>query len=93
MQAADGANQQILVSDSDEDAAAMPPPDAAELERQARALLKAEKRAAKAAKEERKRKELEAAEAFLKSAGVDPAELARLHSRHKVRKKGKKDRR
>lgn len=90
MQAADGANQRILVSDSDEEAA-VAPPDAAALEAHARELLKAEKRAAKAAKEARKRKELEAAEAFLRSAGVDPEDLAHRHTKKHKEKKEKKE--
>lgn len=89
-QAADGANQQILVSDSDEEVA-LAPPDAVALEAHARELLKAEKRAAKAAKEARKRKELEAAEAFLRSAGVDPEDLARRHTKKHKEKKEKKE--
>lgn len=53
---------------------------------QARLLIKAEKQLAKATRQERKRKELEAAEAFLRSAGVDPEDAARSHA-----KKAKKD--
>ncbi len=59
---------------------------------QARLLIKAEKQLAKATRQERKRKELEAAEAFLRSAGVDPEDAARSHvKRAKKDKNEKKD--
>lgn len=65
-----------------------------DLEQQARALLKQEKRSRK----ERKRKEVEAAEAFLRSAGVDPADAAlrpssKRHKKHdkKHKKRHRKD--
>mmetsp|Transcript_587 Transcript_587/g.1710 ORF Transcript_587/g.1710 Transcript_587/m.1710 type:complete len:297 (-) Transcript_587:90-980(-) len=85
----DGRNQQFLVTSSDEEN-----PPAVDLEQQARALLKQEKRSRK----ERKRKEVEAAEAFLRSAGVDPADAAlrpssKRHKKHdkKHKKRHRKD--
>ena len=59
-----------------------------ELEQQAKALLKQEKQS----KKDRKRKEVEAAEAFLRSAGLDPDTTALQHDskRHKKHKKKRK---
>ena len=66
-QAADGQNQRILVTESDEEPGEEQL-DEAGLELQARLLVKAERQQAKAAKAARKRKELEAAEVrWLKS--------------------------
>ena len=129
-QTLDGANQQFVVTDSDEDAAAAAP-DAQELERRAKLLLREEKQLAKATKQvpwaqfgssstsyilptrsaaplcggcsvgmlmamckcqqERKRKELDAAEAFLRSAGVDPEEAAQRHAKRRKEKDKEKE--
>lgn len=83
-QHSNAGNQRFLVTDSDEDR-----PDPQDLKHQAKLLLKQEKQN----KRDRKRKDLEAAEAFLRSAGVDPDEVApssqQKHSKKSKRKKHK----
>ena len=91
--AADALNQQILVSESEDDDGGAASVD---LDDQARALLKAEKRAAKAARKDAKRRKLEQPEAFLRAKGIDPHAAAisgkASNSKHKKHKDSEKQR-
>ena len=84
------ANQMILASESEEDELGGAA-GSADIDSQARRVLKAEKKAAKAARKEDKRRKLEQAERFLLAQGIDPhaAGLSGKGPKHKEKIKSK----